>query len=332
MEKSENECQLSKCRRVFIGLLIFSLGIVTFDLALRCVLGLGNPILYQYSPRAGYVLMPSQTTFRLLAWNRINRWGMRCPDFTLVRPKGTYRVMFLGDSVTYGTTFVDQSKIFTSRLAKILPKIMHRPVQVLNASCGAWATGNEVGYLQARGTYNANLVVLVVNTGDLNQPFNLQPLRPDSPYPNAPPFCAISELWFRYLWPRIQLAAPFRDAGSYVPSAPEPAPHIESLLGRAKILCERHGAKLAIVFHPFRGTAWGQAPYPNDLRRLVRWCKHRNVPLLNLKAAYAPYPTAKVYYAGVHLKPFGNKLAANAIAADWPQLSGLSPGTPEGGN
>lgn len=332
MSENQGSNRMRKLPRILIPALAVFLAIVLFDLALRFVLGLGNPILYQYSPRAGYVLAPSQTTFRFLAWNRINRWGMRCPNFTLARPRGTYRVMFLGDSVTYGTTFVDQSKIFTSRLAIILPKITHKRVQVLNASCGAWATGNEVGYLQARGTYNANLVVLVMNTGDLNQPFNLQPLRPDSSYPNAPPFCAISELWFRYLWPRIQGIAPFRDAGSFVPSAPEPAPHIEALLSRAKVLCERHAAKLAIVFHPFRGRAWGQPPYPNDLRRLVRWCKRTNVPLLNLEAAYAPYPTARVYYAGVHLKAFGDKLAANAIAADWPQLSGISPGIPEGGN
>lgn len=314
-----------KLKRTAIGLLAIMVAIVFFDLALRLVLGLGNPILYQYSPRAGYVLAPSQTTFRFLAWNRINRWGMRCPNFTLARPKGTYRVMFVGDSVTYGTTFVDQSKIFTSRLAKLLPRIMHKPVQVLNASCGAWATGNEVGYLQARGVFNSNLVVLVVNTGDLNQPFNRATLVPDSPYPDKPPFCAISELWFRYLWPRLEGIAPFRDAGSFVPLVPQTPPDINSLLEEAKAECERHGARFAIVFHPFRGRAWSRAPYPHDFKQLQRWCRRTNVPLLNLTSAYAPYPTGKVYYAGVHLKPFGNRLAADAIAADWRKLCGYGP-------
>lgn len=328
-----NDAPKSRWQRRLASAICSGIGVVVIvDLVLRGVLGLGNPVLYQFSPRAGYVLAPSQATLRFFAWNRINRWGMRCPNFTLARPKGTYRVMFIGDSVTYGTTFVDQSKIFTSRLTKLLPKIMHKPVQVLNASCGAWATGNEVGYLKARGTYNSNLVVLVMNTGDLNQPFNTQPLRPDSPYPSAPPFCAISELWFRYLWPRIRGAAPFRDAGSFVPSTPQMPPDINTLLDRAKAICERHGARFAIVFHPFRGKSWNQAPYPGDFRLLRRWCERKNVPLLNLTSAYAPYSAAKVYYSGVHLKPFGNRLAAQAIAADWPQLCGVRPKDIESGH
>ena len=325
MSGNKGEGSLSRHRNILLSGVIVLAAVILSDAALRVTLGLGNPILYQYSPKAGYVLAPNQKTFRFLAWNRINRWGMRCPNFTLARPKGTYRVMFIGDSVTYGTTFVDQSKIFTSRLAKLLPKIMHKPVQVLNASCGAWATGNEVGYLRSRGTYNSNLVVLVMNTGDLNEPFNTQPLRPDSPYPNAPPFCAISEMWFRYLWPRIKGIAPFRDKGSYVPAKPQSPPDINTLLDRAKAICERHGARFAIVFHPFRGKSWNQAPYSHDLRRLHRWCHRNNVALLNLTSAYAPYPTAKVYYSGVHLKAFGNRLAAQAIVADWPQLCGTGP-------
>jgi hypothetical protein len=300
------------------------LAVILVDLLLRVTLGLGNPVLYQYSPRAGYVLAPSQSTFRFLAWNNINRWGMRCPDFTLHRPKGTFRAMFIGDSVTYGTTFVGQSKIFTSRIGRLLPGIMHKPVQVLNASCGAWAIGNEVGYLESRGTFNSNIVVFVINTGDLNQPFNRAQLIPDSPYPDHPPFCALSELWFRYLWPRIKGASPFRDAGSFVPTTPVPAPHVDALLSKAKEICEAAGARLAIVYHPFRGRSWSQSPYPADLLRLKHWCRHDNVPLLDLTTAYAHYPTSQVYYSGVHLKPFGNRLAANAIAGDWWKLSGIA--------
>ena len=332
MSGNKGESSLSWHRKILLPGVIVLATVILSDAALRVTLGLGNPILYQYSPRAGYVLAPNQKTFRFLAWNRINRWGMRCPNFTLTRPKGTYRVMFIGDSVTYGTTFVDQSKIFTSRLAKLLPKIMHRPVQVLNASCGAWAPGNEVGYLESRGTYNADLVIFVVNTGDLIQPFNIQILSPDSPYPNKGPFCAISELWFRYLWPRIRGRLAFRDAGSYIAETPTgPPPDVERLFTRARSRCASSGARMAIVYEPFRGDQWSEPPFPHDEIKLKKWCAEDRIPFLSLNRVLAPHPSGLVYYGGVHLKPYGNKLAAAAIADAWPRLCGSRPSGPRRG-
>ena len=314
--------QSSRIRRLFkVAVAVFVVGLL-FDLALRFGLGLGNPILYQYSPEAGYVLRPDQHTWRFFATNSINRWGMRCADFALKRPEGTYRVMFLGDSVTYGTTYVDQSKLFTTRLSKILPSLMHQPVQVLNASCGAWAVGNELGYLKSRGTFDSNLVVLVINTGDLTQPFNWATLAPDHSYPNRPPALAITELWFRYLLPRLQGLEPFRDQGSYVKTiSAQQAPNIEKLLGQMQKLCKSRGARLSVVYHPFSGKKWDAAPFPAQLTALKSWCTAKGVAFLDLTKAYAAAPPSEVYYGGVHLKALGNKLAAKAIAADWSNLS-----------
>lgn len=275
-----------------------------------------------------------------MCWPRINPrfvssrgtelTGGECgaPNFTLARPSGTFRVLFIGDSVTYGTTYVDQKKIFTSRLSVLVPKLMHKPVQILNGSCGAWAIGNEVGYLKARGTYNSNLVVFVVNTGDLNQPFDMNVLALIPPTRTGPRFTPISELWFRYLWPRIRGSKLFRDPGSFVPKTVVESPNIEALLSKADIFCKTHGARLAIVYHPFRTSSFLRPPYPQDKLRLAGWCRENKIPFLDLTSAYAPYSTGKVYYGGVHLTPFGNRIAAEAIAKDWSNLSMVAPVAP----
>src|SRR5437868_2879749 len=127
--------------------------LVIIELALRLVLGLGSPVLYRPDPACGYLPAPDQHLTRFFCRNDINSFGMRSPEVRPTKAPGVLRVLFLGDSITYGTTFVDQSQIFTSLLVPRLRAKVGREVEVLNASAGAWAIGNELGYLQSRGTF-----------------------------------------------------------------------------------------------------------------------------------------------------------------------------------
>src|SRR5205814_2503693 len=104
--------------------------------------------------------------------NDINAAGMRSAPIVSPKPKDEFRLLMIGDSVLYGMTHVDQSKIATSILARELPEQLHRQVEVLNASAGGWAVENEVGYLRSRGTFDADEVVFLLNGYDLTQPFN----------------------------------------------------------------------------------------------------------------------------------------------------------------
>ena len=50
---------------------------------------------------------------------------MRSDDFHIAKPIGTDRLMFVGDSLAYGTTRIDQEKIFTEILHPELPALVH---------------------------------------------------------------------------------------------------------------------------------------------------------------------------------------------------------------
>ncbi|MGD0631323.1 MAG: hypothetical protein ABR987_18500, partial [Terracidiphilus sp.] len=145
--------------RSVIGVMI-SLVLLTciVEAALRFGLGLGNPVLITPDAACSYILKPDQDVRRFFARTYVNHYGMRSEDVPAVRPVGTLRLMFVGDSITYGTSRVDQQQLFTELVHRELPAIVHRPVEVLNASAGAWAPDNELAYIRSRGIFQSDIV------------------------------------------------------------------------------------------------------------------------------------------------------------------------------
>ena len=173
------------------------------------------------------------------------------------------RILLIGDSVTYGTTYIDQADIFASLLERGLKQTMRSKVEVLNASAGGWAPSNEINFLISRGTFDASHVVFVLNTEDLNQPF--AEFEPGPNFPTQKPLTAIGELWERYIWPRLSATrVTVRDPGSQ-PSLPggianqEMAVLDKLVVGRD--YARRHGAVFAIVYIPSHSAIWDSAAY-----------------------------------------------------------------------
>src|ERR1700722_16135093 len=146
-------------RRLLVVSSLLLILLVTTEITLRVRWGIGNPLLYAPDPDCLYVVAPSQHVYNFGALNEVNSFSMRSPQITLHKAPGVTRVLFVGDSVTYGTNHIDQSLLATSLLAQRLPAIVHGPVEVMNASAGGWAPANEVAYLRSRGTFDADLIV-----------------------------------------------------------------------------------------------------------------------------------------------------------------------------
>ena len=154
--------------RAAVGILVV---LVVCEILLRLIFGFGSPVLYQADADCGYMPRPDQDVHRFFSHNYINHWGMRCGEIQPEPAAGTQRFFFIGDSVTYATSYVDQDKIWTSLLGRSLPAVAHQPVEILNMSGGGWAPGNEWGYLRSRGTFHSNVVFIVMTSGDLGGDF-----------------------------------------------------------------------------------------------------------------------------------------------------------------
>ena len=293
--------------------------LVALELSLRFGLGLGNPVLYQYDSACGYLPAPNQHVRRFFRENDINSFGMRSPDITAHKSPGTLRILFLGDSVTYGTTYVDQSQIFTSLLARDLPQQLHRPVEVLNASAGAWGPANEAGYLESRGTFDADVVVFVLNTGDVVQPMNRATLLLANGYPERRPPFALYELWARYLRPRILRSESAVDAGSQAATVDvaQQTPPVLAVLDQARRFARERGAEFRIVYTPAHGGEWESPQNARGFEMLRDWAARERVPLLDLSADLASRPMADVYQDSIHLKPAGNQIVADSVEHKW---------------
>jgi lysophospholipase L1-like esterase len=285
------------------------------NMILSVVWGFGHPILEKNDPDTGYIVAPSQYVVRFGNLNEINRFSMRSPEIITPKPAGEFRLLMIGDSITYGTTYVDQSEIFTSLLNRDLPARLRKNVEVLNASAGGWAPGNELGYLRSRGTFDADMVIFVINTGDLTQTFSksLVDISPGSP--SHDPSSALAEVFERYLLPRLRHEI-IADAGSKpVPvDVQRETPPKLAILGKAKTLAIQAGAYFAVVYIPAQGSEW--AAYAPGFRMLKNWCKMEAVDLVDLTPEFSKCDPAQIAFDNGHghLRPAGHAIVAKVVA------------------
>jgi lysophospholipase L1-like esterase len=297
-------------RHKFIFLVAGLLLLLGFaEIGLRVVFGLGHPIRYELDSACGYFTRPNQATRKLFARTITNSSGMRSPEFSAAKTPGTLRLLFLGDSITYGTILVDQDQIFAEQVRKHLSAKLHRPVEEINASANSWAISNEYGFLRTRGTYNSDYVLLVLNTGDLDQPFaDISEVQVEQ---LAGGRTAITELLTTH-WPARQKV--FQSgAGAIVGNNPvAEQTNLQDLTSIAE-LSRAHGAEFLLVFVPFRRyIAKGAADSAPS--RLKHWALTQGVDLLDVTPALSAYETnATTQRDGIHLNSFGNRLVAEVV-------------------
>lgn len=298
---------------------VFVIGVT--ECTLRFGLGLGNPVLIARDAACSYTLKPDQDVVRFFVRTHINHYGMRSDEVPAARTPGVVRLMFVGDSITYGTTRIDQRQIFTELLHRQLPAVLDRPVEVLNASAGGWAPENELAFLQSRGVFQSDIVLLVLNDGDLTQPpSTISAVGND--LPQRRPATAIGELFTRYIRPRMMRTLPKSDAGDSVAAKSEGTVSENFCnLENMRVLVESQRARLVIIFIPFRRDIPNLSSVSES--ELRAWSDIHRVPMFDLTSAELPYSARDLSLDnGIHFNAKGHAVIAQAIARDWPTVIG----------
>ena len=172
---------LALCSVVAITLL---LGLTEW--VLRARLGLGRPVLYDSSPVYGYRPLPGRT-YRRFGGARLhfNNLGLRAEVDWHGGPEG--KIVFLGDSVTYGGSYVANDQLFSALAVRDLPGYVAG-----NGGVNAWGVENIYGLVAETGFQPAEVYVTVLTEGDFYRGLvRCQGL----PFFNKPPRCALEELW-----------------------------------------------------------------------------------------------------------------------------------------
>ena len=169
---------------IFLGL--FGLLIIT-ELSLKILLGLGNPIIYDSNPLYGFRPLPNQETKRFFgAKIKINNLGLRAEADWDSNPER--KILFLGDSVTWGGSRIDNQETFAHLAVKDLPQW-----QSGNGGVNAWGVENIYGLIVESNFTPAGIYVTTLTENDFYRGLTkIQGL----PFYNVKPKYALLELWY----------------------------------------------------------------------------------------------------------------------------------------
>lgn len=106
----------------FLGLILFfTISMKLIDISLTYIYGLGDPIIYKYSKIYGYEIKPNQKIKRRGNKIFINNMGMRSSqNWVKNNLKNMNKILFFGDSVTYGGSIVSNKDLFSEKICKLL--------------------------------------------------------------------------------------------------------------------------------------------------------------------------------------------------------------------
>jgi GDSL-like Lipase/Acylhydrolase family len=280
------------------------------EVALRSFFGFGNPLLYIADPQIGYLLAPNQQTRRFGNEIRINQYSMRSVSIAAERPAQTCRVLLLGDSIANGGWWTDQNHTISALLQQHL--ITTRSAEVLNASANSWGPRNELAYLQRFGSFDSQVVVLLLNTDDLFAvaPTSI-PVGRDRNYPAQKPISAISEAFSRYATsakPIPELAAWQKEGGDRVGINLEAVRQINEFV-------TQHQGQLILGLTPLLRELDGSRDYEVKARkRLTELTQKESIPYIDFLPLFNEMGNAKsIYHDHIHFNLKGNQAIAERV-------------------
>lgn len=299
----------------FCALICVLLGFVSLDRAL--ILCFPPPSahasLLEPHVRRGWTLRRSASGTEAGALARINSFGLRGREIERAKPAGEFRILFLGDSVTFGFGLPEELAIAGLTELVLNQNASGFRVVCLNAGVAGYSTWQEVDYLKAEGLLlKPDLVVLQFSFNDVTDVALVDPDRVTSKamrfdFANKPHWSgvirAIRTLAARRLWQREKDAIRWRneearatlkkyDSFEAVFGAP-PLPIVEagwkrtfSDLDEAARICGDNRIPIVVLAFPPSSQLDRSR---NDVRpqnRLKAWADERDAGFFDVLPAY----------------------------------------------
>ena len=123
-------------KTIVISISVF-IGIIFCEITGR-IIGLGKPILYEDDSLVGYRLKPNQRVRRFQnKYITTDKEGFRISKF---QKENVYseKIVFVGDSVTYGGSYIDNKELFS----QLFCEISKNNYYCLNGAINSWGTHN----------------------------------------------------------------------------------------------------------------------------------------------------------------------------------------------
>jgi len=266
--------------------------------------GLGSPILYASSKQFGYKIKPNQNVKRKGNNILINESGMRSSN-KWKDENGKFKILFFGDSVTYGGSLVNNNELFSEKICDKLNK------NEINYLCGNYGTnGYSIFSIIRRIKYtdleNTNLIVLTLISNNvprsfhnvLSQPFWSKKI--DNFYP------ALTEIIFIIL-------DKYRNKIKYQLGSEEILSKIDNiyyddLIEELKITLNEKNVKFIIFYSPSveeRYNPLKNIVFKNKLIKLENFYDLSSINIIKKN---------EIYYDNIHLNKSGHEIYSNYMS------------------
>lgn len=297
-----------------ITILIILGAVILAEVGLRVFFGFGNLLIYLQDDEIGYLLKPNQQVRRMGNKIKVNEYSMRGDSVSKTRETGEFRVFLLGDSVANGGWWTDQKDTISQMLERGLQQQGVEKVTVLNASANSWSPRNELAYLKRFGLFDAQVLVLLINTDDLFGTIPTPiPVGRDRTYPDKKPPLALIEVYQRYL------------------SRPQPIPELEAISQEkgdrvGKILtaieqiqqqCSQNNAQFILALTPLIREIGepGSRDYEKKAReRLQTFVNDHQITYLDFLPIFRQETAPEHNFRDhIHLSPVGNQKVSDHL-------------------
>jgi lysophospholipase L1-like esterase len=105
---------------------------------------------------------------------KINGKGLRGPELDYAKPADAYRILYLGDSVTFGYKLESHEQTFPYLMETILEDRLGREIETINGGVGGYSPWQEYLFLANEGIkYDPDLVVVSFVLNDVTEKFGL---------------------------------------------------------------------------------------------------------------------------------------------------------------
>ncbi|MEH2042272.1 SGNH/GDSL hydrolase family protein [Nostoc sp.] len=290
---------------------------VVIEIGLRSLFGFGNPLIYIGDEQIGYLLAPNQRTRRFGNRIEINEYSMRGSPIKMLPAPTGLRILLLGDSIANGGWWTDQTNTISSLMMRSLASSTtsnYSEPEVLNASANSWGPRNELAYLEKFGNFNAQAVVLIINTDDLfaTPPTSL-PVGRDRNYPDRQPPLALVEVWQRYIVkqkPIPELQAVQNESGDRV------GINLEAI-AKIQALTRQTNSKFLLVMTPLLREIGEPGPRDYEIKarqRLSDFTKAQQINYIDFLPNFNSTTNPQgLFHDHIHLNLQGNKFVSEVM-------------------
>ena len=152
----------STIANIVLSAFALALSLVLVELTLRYAVGLGDPLLYRSSPLFGYRLQENQLVYRRGIQINVNNLGLRAEtDWDSSR---SGKILFLGNSVTFGGTYLSNTDLFSHTAMADIPGFVSG-----NGGVNGWGVENIHALIVDGGFLPASVYVTVLQDMDFDR-------------------------------------------------------------------------------------------------------------------------------------------------------------------